>query len=101
MGRRHIGDYPYKCQDCGFVEVCKSGLSSHMRRTGHSLCVKIDGPDRILKTQTPTQKSSHLPNKDEFASERIKDRKVNKDTDVISGSFPASKNTEHRLTAAL
>ena len=19
--RRHIGDYPYKCQDCGFVEV--------------------------------------------------------------------------------
>lgn len=21
--RRHIGDYPYRCDDCGFVEVCK------------------------------------------------------------------------------
>jgi len=50
-----------------------------MRRTGHTMCVKIDGPDRILKTNTPTQKSTHLPNKDEFASERIKDRKQNKE----------------------
>ena len=50
-----------------------------MRRTGHSLCEKIDGPDRFLKTNTPTQKSSHLPHKEEFASERIKDRKGQKD----------------------
>jgi len=40
--RRHIGDYPYRCDDCGFVEVCKSGLSSHMNRTGHKNCRKID-----------------------------------------------------------
>lgn len=40
--RRHIGDYPYRCEDCGFVEVCKSGLSSHMNRTGHGNCRKID-----------------------------------------------------------
>lgn len=40
--RRHIGDYPYRCEDCGFVEVCKSGLSSHMNRTGHVNCRKID-----------------------------------------------------------
>ena len=55
-----------------------------MRRTGHTMCVKIDGPDRILKTNTPTQKSTHLPNKDEFASERIKDRKQNKEITEVS-----------------
>ena len=45
-----------------------------MRRTGHKNCVKIDGPDRLLKTTTPTQKSATLPGPGEFASERIKAR---------------------------
>lgn len=75
--RRHIGDYPYKCEECGFVEVCKSGLSSHMRRTGHKNCLKIEGPDRInAKTNTPTTKVSKLPDRNEFASERIRDRSI-------------------------
>ena len=80
-----------------------------MRRTGHTMCVKIDGPDRILKTNTPTQKSSHLPNKDEFASERIKDRKQNKEITEVSVQINLRdyyiifkvENVDNRLTAAL
>ena len=48
-----------------------------MRRTGHTNCVKIDGPDRLMKTTTPTQKITTQPTPSEFASERIKDRRFN------------------------
>ena len=48
-----------------------------MRRTGHTNCVKIDGPDRLMKTTTPTQKTTTQPTPSEFASERIKDRRFN------------------------
>ena len=46
-----------------------------MRRTNHKNCLKIDGPDRLsAKTCTPTTKVEKLPEREEFASERIRDR---------------------------
>ena len=48
-----------------------------MRRTGHEKCLKIEGPDRInAKTNTPTTKVNKLPDREEFASERIRDRSI-------------------------
>lgn len=48
-----------------------------MRRTGHKNCLKIDGPDRInAKTCTPTTKVTQLPDREEFASERIRDKSI-------------------------
>ncbi|CAG5111287.1 Oidioi.mRNA.OKI2018_I69.chr2.g5608.t1.cds [Oikopleura dioica] len=59
--RRHIGDYPYRCDDCGFVEVCKSGLSSHMNRTGHKNCRKIDATP--VPGQNAAQVSTQITSK--------------------------------------
>ena len=48
-----------------------------MRRTGHKSCVKIEGPERVsAKTCTPTTKVSQLPEREEFASERIRDKSI-------------------------
>ncbi|CAG5094560.1 Oidioi.mRNA.OKI2018_I69.XSR.g13666.t1.cds [Oikopleura dioica] len=80
--RRHVGDYPYKCGEpgCNFHEVCKSGLSSHTRRTGHRAQIRIEGPEREAapaRTVTPVSKVEKMPDPDQFASNLIKERTQN------------------------
>ena len=33
--RKHIGDYPYRCTDCGHAELSKAAISSHLIEKGH------------------------------------------------------------------
>ena len=57
-------------------QVCKSGLSSHQRRSGHHKSIKVDGPERVAppKTTTVVSRISKVPESDEFASNVIKNR---------------------------
>jgi len=33
--RKHIGDYPYRCTECGHAELSKAAISSHLIEKGH------------------------------------------------------------------
>ena len=34
--RQHIGDYPYRCVECGFAEVSKAALNEHLITSRHN-----------------------------------------------------------------
>ena len=34
--RQHIGDYPYRCEECGFAEVSQAALNDHQVQKDHS-----------------------------------------------------------------
>ena len=45
--RKHIGDYPYRCTECGHAELSKAAISSHLIEKGHMgfILAKNNGRD--------------------------------------------------------